>query len=106
MRSVGIWHRNTVSSCPDPKTARPKETLCYQMRFSGSCSSASFLGLAGKDEWEQAWVNAIADMVKDFVMTTMLPFVPVALGMEEGDKVGSQRSPLVRCYFVSGQAHQ
>ncbi|KAH7716777.1 Glutathione S-transferase 1 [Aphelenchoides avenae] len=42
-------------------------------------------GLAGKDEWEQAWVDAVADMYKDF-MKEVVGFYRVATGRVEGDK--------------------
>ncbi|KAH7716778.1 Glutathione S-transferase 1 [Aphelenchoides avenae] len=42
-------------------------------------------GLAGKDEWEQAWVDAIADMFKDFNKEVAKYFI-VAVGRAEGDK--------------------
>ncbi|KAH7716781.1 glutathione S-transferase [Aphelenchoides avenae] len=42
-------------------------------------------GLAGKDEWEQAWVDAIADLIKDLGTETS-GFIMVAFGFKEGDK--------------------
>ncbi|KAH7696916.1 GST-5 protein [Aphelenchoides avenae] len=42
-------------------------------------------GLAGKDQWEQAWVDAIADFLKDVVADHIRPFVRAAAGLG-GDK--------------------
>ncbi|KAH7716775.1 Glutathione S-transferase 1 [Aphelenchoides avenae] len=42
-------------------------------------------GLAGKGEWEQAWVDAIADSFKDFCKD-FGEYVDVVAGRTEGDK--------------------
>ncbi|KAH7704871.1 GST-5 protein [Aphelenchoides avenae] len=42
-------------------------------------------GLAGKDEWEQAWVDAMADWLLD-VGPEFAPFIAVCFGFKEGDK--------------------
>ncbi|KAH7716776.1 Glutathione S-transferase 1 [Aphelenchoides avenae] len=42
-------------------------------------------GLAGKDEWEQAWVDAVADMYKD-CMKEKAKYFRVLAGRAEGDK--------------------
>ncbi|KAH7716773.1 GST-5 protein [Aphelenchoides avenae] len=42
-------------------------------------------GLAGKDEWEQAWVDAMADFFKD-VLLEMRPYFAAVHGHGPGDK--------------------
>ncbi|KAH7716774.1 glutathione S-transferase [Aphelenchoides avenae] len=46
-------------------------------------------GLAGKDDWEQAWVDAIADSFKD-VLNELRPFMMAAFG-RGGDKEKLQK---------------
>uniref|UniRef100_A0A914BYX5 glutathione transferase n=1 Tax=Acrobeloides nanus TaxID=290746 RepID=A0A914BYX5_9BILA len=43
-------------------------------------------GLAGKDDWEQAQVDALFDLYKDFG-TVVQPYFMVMFGRQQGDKV-------------------
>ena len=54
--------------------------------------------MAGKDDWEQAQVDSVADLYKDFGQKIRAYF-NVAMGRGEGDKVGFHNTYMLPFYL-------
>lgn len=48
-------------------------------------------GLAGKSDFEQAQVDALADFIQDVQYDDFAPYMYVMQGYEEGDKVYKEK---------------
>uniref|UniRef100_A0A914YC91 GST N-terminal domain-containing protein n=1 Tax=Panagrolaimus superbus TaxID=310955 RepID=A0A914YC91_9BILA len=57
-------------------------------------------GLAGKDDLEQAKVDAIVDQNKDFFAKS-IPWYIVKLGMEKGNEVSCFSSVYIKKFYIS-----
>lgn len=56
------------------------------------CRRTQKLGFAGKNAFDEALVDSIADQLRDYVVE-IRPFYKVAMGFEEGDLVRGLPSP-------------
>ncbi|VDO72076.1 unnamed protein product [Haemonchus placei] len=47
---------------------------------------------AGKNAWEEAWVDSIGDQFKDFFYNEIRPYIRTLLGFEKGDLAALERN--------------